>query len=149
MGRGRIALAIRVRGLTRHRGGDYNPEKPPETPHGNPPRGLAPDTSRAEGIFHRHRVAGADHRIAGTRARGFQPRLLRAVRAVSGFGRVQSKGGPVKEIRPGDTVWIAPGEVHWHGASPTTGMVHITVQEAADGKYADWMEKVTDEEYGK
>jgi quercetin dioxygenase-like cupin family protein len=61
---------------------------------------------------------------------------------------VQAKDGPVKEIRPGDTVWIAPGEVHWHGASPTTGMVHITVQEAVDGKYVDWMQHVTDEEYG-
>ena len=75
--------------------------------------------------------------------------LGQSLHVVSGFGRVQSKGGAVREIRPGDTVWIAPGEVHWHGASPTTGMVHITVQEAVDGKYADWMEKVTDEEYGK
>jgi quercetin dioxygenase-like cupin family protein len=74
--------------------------------------------------------------------------LGQSLHVVSGFGRVQSKGGPVKEIRPGDTVWIAPGEVHWHGASPTTGMVHITVQEAADGKYVNWMQHVTDEEYG-
>jgi len=56
--------------------------------------------------------------------------------------------GALREIRPGDTVWIAPGEVHWHGASPTTGLVHITVQEAADGKYVEWMQHVTDEEYG-
>jgi quercetin dioxygenase-like cupin family protein len=66
---------------------------------------------------------------------------------VSGCGRAQSKGGPIREIRAGDTVWIAPGEKHWHGAAPDTGMVHIAMQEAADGKAIDWLEHVTDEEY--
>lgn len=66
---------------------------------------------------------------------------------VSGIGRVQTKGGPVQEIRPGDTVWIPPNEKHWHGASPTNGMVHFAMQEALDGKTADWMELVTDEDY--
>ena len=65
----------------------------------------------------------------------------------AGLGLVQRWGGPVEEIRPGDVVWIAPGEKHWHGASPTTAMSHIAIVEHQDGKSADWMEKVSDEEY--
>jgi quercetin dioxygenase-like cupin family protein len=67
----------------------------------------------------------------------------------AGSGRVQREGGPVEEIRPGDVVWFEPGEKHWHGASPTTAMTHIAIQEALDGKAVDWMEKVTDDEYGR
>ena len=67
---------------------------------------------------------------------------------LSGCGRVQLLGGPVQEIRPGDTVSIAAGEKHWHGAGPETAMSHMAIQEAQDGKTADWMEHVTDEEYG-
>src|ERR1700674_4304097 len=66
---------------------------------------------------------------------------------LAGVGRVQSAGGPVREIRAGDTVWIAPGEKHWHGAGPTTGMVHLAFQEGADGTYVTWLERVTDEDY--
>ncbi len=66
---------------------------------------------------------------------------------VSGFGRAQSWGGPVREIRPGDVVWFPPGEKHWHGAGPTTSMVHIAIQEARDGKHVDWLEQVSDEQY--
>jgi quercetin dioxygenase-like cupin family protein len=65
----------------------------------------------------------------------------------SGYGRVRRWGGPVEEIRPGDVVWIAPGEKHWHGASPTTAMTHIAIQERLDGKAADWLEHVTDDQY--
>jgi len=65
-----------------------------------------------------------------------------------GCGRVQREGGPIEEIRPGDIVWFAPGERHWHGASPTTAMTHIAIQEALDGKPVEWMEHVTDEQYG-
>ena len=65
-----------------------------------------------------------------------------------GRGLAQREGGPVEEIRPGDVVWFAPGEKHWHGATPTTTMSHIAIQEALDGKAVDWMEKVTDEQYG-
>jgi quercetin dioxygenase-like cupin family protein len=63
----------------------------------------------------------------------------------AGCGRVQRWGSPVEEIRPGDVVWILPGEKHWHGAAPTTAMTHIAIQEYLDGKAADWMEKVSDE----
>ena len=66
---------------------------------------------------------------------------------VSGVGRVQLWGSPIKEIRPGDTVWIAPGEKHWHGAGPETDMVHIALQEHLDGKHVTWLEHVADEQY--
>jgi len=65
----------------------------------------------------------------------------------AGCGRAQRWGGPVEEIRPGDVIWIPPGEKHWHGAAATTAMTHIAIQEQLDGKAADWMEHVTDEEY--
>src|SRR5215471_10885809 len=67
----------------------------------------------------------------------------------AGLGWVQREGSPVEEIRPGDVVWFAPGEKHWHGATPTTAMTHIAIQESLDGKAVDWMEKVSDDEYGK
>jgi quercetin dioxygenase-like cupin family protein len=66
---------------------------------------------------------------------------------IAGVGRVEAKGGPIREIKPGDVVWIPPGEKHWHGASPTNGMTHLAMQEALDGSYVNWMEYVTDEEY--
>jgi quercetin dioxygenase-like cupin family protein len=65
----------------------------------------------------------------------------------SGVGRAQRWGGPVEEIRPGDVVWFAPGEKHWHGAAPATAMTHVAIQERLDGSIADWMELVTDEQY--
>src|ERR1700730_12046112 len=74
--------------------------------------------------------------------------LGQTLHVVSGVGRVQLWGGPIKEIRPGDTVWIAPGEKHWHGAGPDTDMVHIALQEHLDGKHVEWLEHVTDEQYG-
>ncbi len=67
----------------------------------------------------------------------------------AGCGRVQREGGPVEEIKPGDVVWIAPGEKHWHGAGPATAMTHIAIQEKLDGRYVDWLEHVSDAEYGK
>ena len=65
----------------------------------------------------------------------------------AGGGRVQRDGGPVEEIRPGDIVWFAPGEKHWHGAAPTTALTHIAIAETLDGKAVEWLEKVTDAEY--
>ena len=66
---------------------------------------------------------------------------------ISGIGRIQAKGGPVREIRPGDVIFIPPGEKHWHGASAQTAMTHIAIHEVKDGKVVDWMEKVSDEQY--
>lgn len=66
---------------------------------------------------------------------------------ISGVGRVQREGGTIEEIRPGDVVWFAPGEKHWHGASHTIAMTHIAIQEELNGKVVDWMEQVSDEQY--
>ena len=66
---------------------------------------------------------------------------------IAGSGLVQREGGPIEQIRPGDVVQFAPGEKHWHGASPTTAMTHIAIQEQLDGKVVDWMEKVSDAQY--
>ncbi len=67
----------------------------------------------------------------------------------AGAGLVQSWDRPTEEIKPGDVVWIPAGVKHWHGASPTTSMTHIATQEKLDGKAADWMEHVSDEQYGR
>jgi quercetin dioxygenase-like cupin family protein len=67
---------------------------------------------------------------------------------ISGLGWAQREGGPIEEIRPGDIVWFAPGEKHWHGATPTTAMTHIAIAEKLNGSPVTWMEKVTDEQYG-
>ena len=64
-----------------------------------------------------------------------------------GCGLVQSWGGPIQEIRPGDVIWCPPGEKHWHGATGTTTMTHIAIQEALDGKVVEWLEKVSEEQY--
>jgi quercetin dioxygenase-like cupin family protein len=67
----------------------------------------------------------------------------------TGCGWAQRWDGPVEEIRPGDVVWFAPGEKHWHGATATSAMTHIAIQEKLNGKPVDWMEKVSDEQYRK
>ena len=66
----------------------------------------------------------------------------------AGCGRVQREGGPIEEIHAGDVVWFPPGEKHWHGASPNTAMTHIAIQETLDGKSVDWLEHVSDKQYG-
>lgn len=66
----------------------------------------------------------------------------------SGLGRAQREGGPVEEIRPGDIVWFEPGEKHWHGAAPHCAMTHVAIAEMKDGKAVDWLEPVSDEQYG-
>ena len=74
--------------------------------------------------------------------------LGQTLHVLTGRGRAQTWGGPIREIRAGDNVWIPPGEKHWHGAAPDTAMSHVAFQEALDGKHVDWMEHVTDEQYG-
>ncbi len=66
-----------------------------------------------------------------------------------GCGLHQRWGGPLEEIRPGDVVTVGPNEKHWHGASPTTAMTHIAIQESLEGKAVEWLEKVTDEQYSR
>ena len=73
--------------------------------------------------------------------------LGQTLHVLSGLGRVQMWGAPIREIRAGDTVWIAPGEKHWHGAAPTSAMVHLAMQESLDGAHVTWLEHVSDEQY--
>ncbi|NBD24925.1 (R)-mandelonitrile lyase [Paenibacillus glycinis] len=65
----------------------------------------------------------------------------------AGQGRVQRWGGRMEVINPGDVIWFPPGEKHWHGASPTSAMTHIAIQERLDGRAVDWMEQVSDDQY--
>ena len=89
------------------------------------------------------------HFTPGARTAWHTHPLGQTLIVTAGCGWVQREGGPVEEIRPGDVVWFAPGEKHWHGATRTTGMTHIAIQEALDGKAVDWMEKVSDDQYRK
>ncbi len=73
--------------------------------------------------------------------------LGQTLHVVSGIGRIQLLGQPVREILPGDTIWIAPGEKHWHGAAPKNALVHLAMQESLDGSHATWLEPVSDEDY--
>ncbi|MGE3148497.1 MAG: cupin domain-containing protein [Pseudorhodoplanes sp.] len=75
--------------------------------------------------------------------------LGQSIYIVSGIGRVQTWGGPVREVRAGDSVWFAPGEKHWHGAAPDHAMTHVAMLEAVEGSTAEWMESVSDADYGK
>ena len=81
--------------------------------------------------------------------RGTLIRLGQTLIITAGAGWVQREAGPVEEVHPGDVVWFPPHEKHWHGATPTTAMTHIAIQEKLDGKVVDWLEKVTDEQYRK
>jgi len=94
------------------------------------------------------RVAGASVTFEpGARTAWHTHPLGQTLIVTAGCGWVQREGGPVEAIRPGDVVWFSPNEKHWHGASATTAMTHIAIQEALNGKVVDWMEKVTDEQY--
>ena len=73
--------------------------------------------------------------------------LGQTLHVVSGRGRAQTEGGPIVELKPGDTLWIGPGERHWHGAGPDTAMTHIAMHEALDGKHVEWLEPVSDADY--
>ena len=83
----------------------------------------------------------------GTRTAWHTHPLGQTLIVSAGCGRAQRWGGPIEEIRPGDVIRIPPGEKHWHGASATTAMTHIAIQGVRDGKAADWLEKVSDEQY--
>jgi quercetin dioxygenase-like cupin family protein len=94
------------------------------------------------------RVRGASVKFGpGARTAWHTHPLGQTLIVTSGLGWAQCEGGPIEEIRPGDVVWFAPNEKHWHGATPTTAMTHIAIQETHDGKVVDWLEQVTDEEY--
>jgi quercetin dioxygenase-like cupin family protein len=87
------------------------------------------------------------HFEPGARTHWHTHPLCQTLCIIYGVARVQSWGGPLREVRAGDVVWFGPDEKHWHGAGPATNMVHLAIQEALDGTHVDWLEKVTDEQY--
>lgn len=94
------------------------------------------------------RVAGACVTFEpGARTAWHTHPLGQTLIVTSGLGWAAREGGPVEVIRPGDVVWFPPGEKHWHGATATTGMTHIAIQEKLDGATVEWLEHVTDEQY--
>ena len=121
------------------------------TPSAKGPADWFTGTVRIDALFQAPqpaRVAGAAVTFeAGARTAWHTHPLGQTLLVTAGLGRAQREGEAFQEIRPGDVVWFAPGEKHWHGASPTMAMTHIAIQEALDGKPVDWMEKVTDEQY--
>jgi len=120
-------------------------------PSSKPPAEYFTGTVRVDPLFQPNvpaRVIGVAVTFEpGARTAWHSHPLGQTLIVTAGCGRTQRWGGPIEEIRPGDVVSIAPGEKHWHGAAPTTAMTHIAIQEQLDGKVADWMEKVTDEQY--
>jgi len=103
------------------------------------PINTPPDPARARSVN--------VHFEPGARTAWHTHPLGQTLHVTSGVGRVQTLGEPVRTIRAGDTVWIPPGEKHWHGAAPEIAMSHLAVHEALDGVHINWMEKVEDEDY--
>ena len=123
---------------------------------GSEPSGKGPDdyftgSVRIDPLFsppEPSRVAGALVTFEpGARTAWHTHPLGQTLIVTAGLGLVQREGGPIDEIRPGDVVWFPPGEKHWHGASPTTAMSHIAIQEKLNGSPVNWLEKVSDEQY--
>ncbi|MEZ5319251.1 MAG: cupin domain-containing protein [Vicinamibacterales bacterium] len=108
-------------------------------------------TVRLDAPFQRSapaRVAGAVVTFEpGARTAWHTHPLGQTLIVTAGAGRVQRDGGPIEDIRPGDVVWIPPGEKHWHGAAPGTAMTHLAIQEQLDGSAVEWMEQVSDAQY--
>jgi quercetin dioxygenase-like cupin family protein len=122
-------------------------------PSGKGPADWFTGTVRLDPLFQASapaRVAGASVTFEpGARTAWHTHPLGQTLIVTAGCGWVQRDGGIVEEIRPGDVVWFPPGEKHWHGATPTTAMTHIAIQESLDGKTVEWLEKVSDEQYRK
>lgn len=108
-------------------------------------------TVRIDPLFEAHdpaRTSGSSVTFEpGARTAWHTHPLGQTLIVTAGCGLVQRWGGAIEQIRPGDAIQFAPGEKHWHGATPTTAMTHIAIQEALDGKAVDWMEQVSDEQY--
>lgn len=121
-------------------------------PSGEGPADYFTGTVRIDPLFRCEapaRAVGASVTFSpGARTAWHTHPLGQTIIITSGCGRAQRWGGPIEEIRPGDVVWFPPGEKHWHGASPTTAMTHIAIQEQLDGKAVDWLEQVDDAQYG-
>jgi quercetin dioxygenase-like cupin family protein len=121
-------------------------------PSGKGPADYFTGTVRIDPLFEAAapaRVAGASVTFEpGARTAWHTHPLGQTLVVTAGSGRTQRWGGPIETIQPGDVVWIPPGEKHWHGASATTAMTHLAVQERLDGKAVEWLEQVSDEQYG-
>jgi quercetin dioxygenase-like cupin family protein len=122
-------------------------------PSGKGPADYFTGTVRIDPLFEapepaRGRGASVTFEPGGARTAWHTHPLGQTLIVTSGLGRVQRWGGEIEEIRPGDVVWFAPNEKHWHGAAPATAMTHIAIQEQLDGKVVDWMEQVSDQQYG-
>ena len=126
--------------------------RPGSQPSGKGPEAYFTGTVRIDPLFQPDapaRVAGASVTFEpGARTAWHTHPLGQTLIVTAGLGRVQREGGPIEEIRPGDVVWFPPGEKHWHGASPAVAMTHIAIQERLDGKAVEWLEQVTDAQYG-
>lgn len=124
---------------------------PGANPSGKGPADWFTGTVRVDPLFSAPdpaRVSGAHVTFEpGARTAWHTHPLGQTLIVTSGRGRAQSWGQPIQELRPGDVVWFAPGEKHWHGGAPATAMTHIAIQERLDGKSVDWLEHVTDEQY--
>jgi quercetin dioxygenase-like cupin family protein len=120
-------------------------------PSGKGPADYFTGTVRVDPLFEAPepaRVRGASVTFEpGARTAWHTHPLGQTLIVTSGLGRVQRWGGPIEEIRPGDVVWFAPSEKHWHGATPTTAMTHIAIQEALNGKPVDWKRSATKNTY--
>ncbi|MDQ1187345.1 (R)-mandelonitrile lyase [Agrobacterium larrymoorei] len=120
-------------------------------PSGKGPADYFTGTVRIDPLFNPHdadRVQGAQVTFEpGARTAWHTHPLGQTLIVTSGSGLAQREGGPIETIAPGDGVWFAPGEKHWHGAAAETAMTHIAIQEVKDGKVVDWMEHVTDAQY--
>lgn len=122
-------------------------------PSGKGPEDWFSGVVRIDPLFqpneHRRAAAATVTFEPGARTAWHTHPLGQTLIVISGIGWTQREGGPVEEIHPGDIIWIAPNEKHWHGASPTIAMTHIAIQEQLNGKVVDWMEKVSDQQYRK
>jgi|SRR6516164_1623400 quercetin dioxygenase-like cupin family protein len=120
-------------------------------PSGKGPADWFTGSVRIDSPFNRTepaRVAGAIVTFEpGARTNWHTHPLGQTLIVTAGCGLAQRWGGPIEQIHPGDVLWIPPGEKHWHGATPTTAVTHVAIQEQLDGKAVDWLEKVSDEQY--
>ena len=120
-------------------------------PSGKGPADWFTGTVRIDPLFQPHapaRTAAAHVTFEpGARTAWHKHPLGQTLIVTFGCGWVQQEGGPVEEVHPGDVVWFPPGVKHWHGATLTTAMTHLAIQEGLDGKVVDWLEKVNDEQY--
>jgi quercetin dioxygenase-like cupin family protein len=148
---GLVALAV-GHGTAQSQGADAMQIRPAGSqPSGKGPASYFTGTVRVDPMF----PATAPSRVSGghvtfepgARSNWHTHPLGQTLIITSGRGWVQREGGPIEEVRPGDVVWFPPGLKHWHGATPTSAMTHIAIQEAQDCRNVDWLEKVGDEQY--